>query len=74
MIPGRVGKILSRACAPYFGCEQQTLALLEWACAEGHTPDDWGVTLASTSYKTVPAVLKRVLQLGAEPNLTNDNE
>jgi hypothetical protein len=50
------------------------LAPLEWSCAEGHTPDEWGVTLASISYRASPAVIKRMSGLGANPNLTNDNE
>ncbi|KAM7188973.1 hypothetical protein V8F33_010307 [Rhypophila sp. PSN 637] len=69
--PGRLGEILCDSCSY---AERQTLKLLEWACKDGQAnPDDWGMTVASAIWRASPAVVRRMLELGADPDATNDD-
>jgi hypothetical protein len=70
-IPGKVGEILLRSL---FCGERQALTLLDWACKDGHTLKDWGITFSSGPPRTSQRVKERMSELGAALSFANDDK
>jgi Ankyrin repeats (3 copies) len=67
--PGAIANILREASRG----KTNILTLLNWACKEGYNPDYWGFGFVEAAHCS-DHIVARMLELGANPNLSNEDE